>query len=93
MSVIGFEWDENKNNENIRKHGISFEFAQEAFFDPKRIIALDLGHSLKDETRYFCFGKIGSGIVTVRFTIRSGKVRIFGAGYWRKGKNEYEKQN
>jgi len=33
-----FEWDENKNLENIEKHKISFEIAQEAFFDKKRII-------------------------------------------------------
>jgi len=33
-----FEWDENKNLENIEKHKISFEIAQEAFFDEKRLI-------------------------------------------------------
>ena len=33
------------------------------------------------------------GIITVRFTYREGKVRIFGAGYWRKGRKRYEQQN
>ena len=33
-----FEWDENKNSENIAKHKVSFEKAQDAFFDEKRII-------------------------------------------------------
>ena len=28
-----FEWDENKNSENIRKHKVSFEKMQDAFFD------------------------------------------------------------
>lgn len=26
-----FEWDENKNSENIKKHSVSFEKAQDAF--------------------------------------------------------------
>ena len=33
-----FEWDETKNHDNIEKHNVSFEKAQEAFFDKKRII-------------------------------------------------------
>lgn len=33
-----FEWDENKNSENIAKHKVSFEKAQDAFFDVNRII-------------------------------------------------------
>jgi hypothetical protein len=31
--------------------------------------------------------------MTVRFTYRKGRIRIFGAGYWRKGKKIYEQQN
>ena len=37
-----FEWDENKNLDNIEKHGVSFEMAQEAFFDKNRIILKDI---------------------------------------------------
>jgi uncharacterized protein len=88
-----FEWDNNKNAENIKKHGVSFPFAKDAFYDPKRIIAKDLDHSTEKETRYYCFGKIGDGILTVRFTYRNHIIRIFGAGYWRKGKKAYEKEN
>jgi uncharacterized DUF497 family protein len=33
-----FECDEVKNMDNIDKHNVSFEVAQEAFFDEKRII-------------------------------------------------------
>ena len=87
-----FEWDEKKNISNKRKHGISFEEAQYAFSDLARIIARDLEHS-KNEERYYCFGKIGENIVTVRFTLRNKKIRIIGAGYWRKGKQVYEKEN
>ena len=76
-----FEWDETKDALNKRKHGISFYSAQYAFSDPHRIIAEDLDHSTESEKRYFCIGKVGDEIVTLRFTVRSNKIRIIGAGY------------
>lgn len=87
-----FEWDDNKNTQNLRKHGISFNKAQYAFIDSNRIIAKDIAHSIK-EKRYYCIGRVKGGILTVRFTFREGRIRIIGAGYWRKGKSIYEKQN
>jgi uncharacterized DUF497 family protein len=54
--------------------------------NPRRVILEDMLHS-QDEKRYYCLGEVAEGIMTVRFTYRSGVVRIFGAGYWRKGKN------
>ena len=91
-NISTFEWDENKNKINLKKHGISFEEAQHAFRDSRRIIARDLEHS-EIEERYYCFGKIDTNIVTVRFVYRNNKIRIIGAGYWRKGKQIYEKEN
>jgi uncharacterized protein len=87
-----FEWDEAKDRLNRAKHGVSFAMAQAAFFDPHRIIAKDLDHG-GAERRYFCFGQVAGGVMTVRFTRRAGGIRIFGAGYWRKGKKIYEQQN
>lgn len=87
-----FEWDPGKDAENLRKHRVPFALAQRAFADPNRVIATDLGHSLA-EKRYFCFGKVGPGILTVRFTYRSDVIRIIGAGYWRKGRAIYEREN
>lgn len=87
-----FEWDDKKNDANTKKHGVSFEEAQEAFFDTERIIIKDLKHS-KDEERYFCLGKGPRGVLTVRFTLRNDKLRIIGAGYWREGKQRYEREN
>ena len=92
MRKSQFEWDETKNKENRAKHGISFEIAQYAFADSNRIIAEDLSHRQK-EKRYYCFGRVGEGIVTVRFTYRGNVIRIFGAGYWRKGRKIYEEEN
>ena len=92
MRKVQFEWDENKDAENREKHGVAFSTAQYAFADPHRVIAEDLAHS-EGEQRYFCFGKVEAGILTVRFTYRGGMIRIFGAGYWRKGKAIYEREN
>ena len=71
--ISNFEWNEDKNKFNQAKHNISFEEAQYAFSDSKRIIAKDLEHSEKEE-RYYCFGKLGEDIVTVRFTYRNNKI-------------------
>ena len=87
-----FEWDENKNSLNKEKHNISFEESQFAVSDIKRIIAKDIEHSRKED-RFYCFGKVNENIVTVRFTFRNNRIRIIGAGYWRKGKHIYEKEN
>jgi uncharacterized DUF497 family protein len=92
MAKVHFEWDSEKDKENQKKHGVSFAMAQYAFADPDRVIAEDIGHS-QAEKRYYCFGKVGGGILTVRFTYRKDMIRIIKAGYWRKGKNIYEKEN
>jgi uncharacterized protein len=87
-----FEWDPEKDLLNQAKHGVSFAEAQLAFADPDRVLAEDLSHS-HNEKRYYCFGEAGDGILTVRFTFRLGLIRIIGAGYWRKGKQIYERKN
>jgi len=92
MIKTHFEWDSNKDIENQEKHGVSFQQAQYAFADPHRVIAEDIAHS-DEEKRYYCFGKVNDGILTVRFTYRENIIRIFGAGYWRKGKVMYEQEN
>jgi len=92
MPRAGFAWDSKKDLQNQAKHEVSFEKAQFAFADPKRVIAEDLSHSAK-EKRYYCFGSVSGGVLTVRFTYRRGIIRIFGAGYWRKGKRVYEQTN
>ncbi|RQW79256.1 MAG: BrnT family toxin [Geobacter sp.] len=87
-----FEWDEEKEKENQAKHHVSFSLAQHAFLDPHRIIAEDVEHSTQED-RFYCMGVVGEGIMTVRFTYRGNVVRIYGAGYWRKGRKTYEEQN
>jgi hypothetical protein len=86
------EWDSAKDRLNQTKHGVSFAIAQFAFLDHHRVILEDLEHS-DVEKRYYCLLRVAGGIVTVRFTYRNNKIRIIGAGYWRKGKNIYERKN
>ena len=84
-----FVWDSRKARVNIHKHRIDFLTSAKAFEDPKRKIFTDSKHS-EHEERYFCIGRVGNRVVTVRFTYRGGKIRIIGAGYWRKGIKYYE---
>ncbi len=92
MKFVEFEWDAEKDVANVAKHGISFVEAQLAFCDEHGVLAEDAAHSDR-EPRYYWFGRIERGIVTVRFTIREQVVRILGAGFWRKGRVIYETEN
>jgi hypothetical protein len=92
MAKARFEWNPKKDEENQSKHGVSFAEAQLAFVDPLRVIAEDLSHG-STEKRHYCFGLVGEGIMTVRFTYRESAIRIIGAGNWRKGKRIYEREN
>lgn len=92
MAKANFDWDTDKDVENLQKHGVSFSRAQYVFADPQRVIAKDIAHSQTEE-RFYCFGEVDGGILTVRFTYRASVIRIIGAGYWRKGKAIYEREN
>lgn len=88
----GFVWDVDRELVNIHKHGLDFSTAVQVFKDLKRKVYVDSRHSEKEE-RLFCIGKVGIRIITVRFTYRGDKIKIFGAGYWRKGRVYYEKKD
>jgi len=92
MANTRFDWDSDKDADNQQKHGVSFTRAQYAFADPQRVIAKDTTHSQTEE-RFYCFGEVDGGVLTVRFTYRASIIRIIGAGYWRKGKAIYEREN
>ena len=94
MTILGgqFEWDDAKEATNLAKHGVSFLEAVEAFADPGRVILADTAHS-RDEPRWYCLGSVGGDILTVRFTRRGHRVRIIGAGWWRRGRQLYETQD
>lgn len=75
-----FEWDENKNQINKKKHdGISFEIAARVFLDEKRIEKYDVLNSTLEEERYQAIGKVDE-VLFVVFTERgSNHIRIISA--------------
>lgn len=71
-----FEWDENKRQSNIDKHGIDFEDAIQIFEDRMRVEALS---SQKDEERYITFGVVNEVVLAVVYTNRNNVKRIISA--------------
>lgn len=54
--MLRFSWDEKKNTSNRRKHGVSFEEAQTAFFDDNAIEFCDPDHGQKED-RFILIGR------------------------------------
>lgn len=86
-----FVWNYDKEIKNLEKHGIGFVDASKVFLDRDRLLLVDEKHS-QIENRFYCIGKIGEEIVTVRFTLRGNQIRIIGAGFWRLGRKMYEEK-
>ena len=87
-----FEWDRRKEAANLVKHGVDFSGVPIAFGDPKRLF-IRHPELTSREVRWQFVGFDGRGVLTVRFTLRDGVMRIIGAGYWRKQKELYENQD
>jgi uncharacterized DUF497 family protein len=65
---MNFEWVEEKNQANIRKHKISFELAALVFDDPLRKEYYDTGHSSLNEDRTIVIGFADTSVLYVCFT-------------------------
>lgn len=87
-----FTWHKAKEELNLRQYGVGFETVPQAFADPHRVLLADRKHS-QTEGRFWCIGHDGHGLLTVRFVLRAGVIRVIGAGYWRRGKQIYEEEN
>ena len=75
-----FEWDDNKNKINKKKHGVSFEMAVRVFLDDNRIEKIDIEHSTLEEERINIIGRVsGMLILFVVATDRNGNMRIISA--------------
>ncbi len=55
MAALRFEWDDRKNAQNRRKHGVSFEEAETVFFDEHALLMVDPDHS-EHEERFILLG-------------------------------------
>ncbi|MBQ2677986.1 MAG: BrnT family toxin [Firmicutes bacterium] len=75
---LRFEWDEKKEQINIRKHGIDFKTASHVFLDERRIEYYDEAHSSVGEDRFITIGSIGEVIMVV-YTEREDALRIISA--------------
>ena len=64
METLLFEWDENKNEVNKKKHGLSFETAQEVFYDDAAILFDDPEHSIGEE-RFLIIGMIKTSKICI----------------------------
>jgi uncharacterized DUF497 family protein len=74
---VKFEWDEQKDRINIRKHGISFEDAK-AIFEDVRITAVD-SRQPYGEIRKISLGMIHGRVCVAVYTERKGVTRIISA--------------
>ena len=73
-----FEWDPKKAAENLRKHGISFVEAAEAFFDENAVDLFDDINS-DNEIRYQIVGISRRRLLLVAYTDRDETIRIISA--------------
>ena len=73
---LTFEWDEQKAEQNLRKHKVSFEEAKTIFGDPFSITIPDPEHSAS-ESRYVDIGYSSQGqLLVVVYTEREPNIRI-----------------
>jgi uncharacterized protein len=74
-----FEWNPDKANSNLKKHGVSFNEASTVFKDPLSVTFPDPDHSYSEE-RYVIIGLSSAGrILIVSHTDRADRVRIISA--------------
>ena len=77
--MLKFAWDENKNRSNLKKHGVDFNDAVRAWYDPDRLDYFDAEHS-KDEIRWIFLGAVGGIVLFVVETEPNGEtIRIISA--------------
>ncbi|MBW4575441.1 MAG: BrnT family toxin [Aphanothece sp. CMT-3BRIN-NPC111] len=77
LQSIEFEWDENKAQSNLEKHGVKFEEAAEAFFDP---FYQEGDATSNDEQRDFIIRySLFQRLLLVVYIERRGRTRIISA--------------
>jgi len=76
---VQFEWDPKKARQNIKKHGVSFDEAVTAFYDPLSATFVDPDHSV-GEQRYITIGFSSQGLLlVVAYAERKKNIRIISA--------------
>ncbi len=71
-----FEWDQAKADQNVRKHGVTFEEASTVLGDPLALLMLDPDHS-RSEERYLVLGTSSrQRLLVVSFVERAPRTRL-----------------
>ncbi len=73
-----FEWDEDKNERNRRRHGLSFEEAALVFLDPLQEVIFDDRDDYGEE-RLTVFGMVDGLLLAVTYTMRGETTRLISA--------------
>ena len=91
---LTFEWDEQKDLSNQRKHGVGFDEAKTVFNDPRSITIADEEHS-DDEERWIDIGMSSRGrVIVVAYTERAPNIRIISCRKATKSERKtYEESN
>lgn len=89
-----FEWDDEKEAANLRKHGVSFFEASTVFGDPLALTGYDSAHS-DSEDRYLTMGvSADDRLLLVSHTDRGDAIRIISArDATRRERKDYEDGN
>ena len=89
METIQFEWDENKNQINRRKHGISFHEAKTVFYDEEALVIDDPEHS-EMEDRFIILGLSSkANLLVVCHCYRASDIGIISARKATKTESKY----
>jgi uncharacterized protein len=75
LAPAGFEWDDDKNEANLAKHGIDFDEASEVFYEPLVVYR----SNRNNEERWIAIGISNDRIMSVIFTRRNELIRIISA--------------
>lgn len=73
---MDFEWDNDKAESNLAKHGVDFVGAVGVFEDPALLVAVDGRHS---EPRFRAVGLVNGLVLSVAYTMRGDVCRIISA--------------
>ena len=77
--MLHFEWDTDKANQNVSKHGISFHEAASVFGDPLALTFVDEKHSGTEERCLTVGFSTSNRLLIVAHSDRSNRIRIISA--------------
>ena len=91
MNNIRFQWNQNKSNENFKKHKVSFEEAKTVFVDENARLITDPEHSINEE-RFIIIGlsnKLRILVVVHTYKENDEVIRIISARKATKSETKY----